>query len=230
MNELEGFADDLLYIPGNHDPITLFNKDKNQLPILSSNLDGNLHMATYQLRKDPDLVIMGLGGCVQNFSQKDGEENREKVWEPFPYKDEDHKEFNEALATLWQLGQSQYPKPGTQFILMTHEGPAECSTAINRYFDYGPEYKNSGKTYFCGNNSLRELLIDNQQNIVCNIHGHAHHGSFIQNIYKPCQPLPVINPGALKLGEFGEMTLGKTITGKWKVFESSKYYLDMAND
>ena len=62
MNELEGFADDLLYIPGNHDPITLFNKDKNKLPILSSNLDGNLHMAAMKLREN--LIIIGLGGSV----------------------------------------------------------------------------------------------------------------------------------------------------------------------
>lgn len=29
MNELEGLADDLLYIPGNHDPSSLFVKDRN---------------------------------------------------------------------------------------------------------------------------------------------------------------------------------------------------------
>ena len=43
MNELEAFADELIYIPGNHDPITMFNKDRNNLPILSSNVEGNIH-------------------------------------------------------------------------------------------------------------------------------------------------------------------------------------------
>ena len=38
------------------------NKDKNKLPILSSNLDGNLHMAAMKLREN--LIIIGLGGSV----------------------------------------------------------------------------------------------------------------------------------------------------------------------
>ena len=47
MNDLEGFAHDLLYIPGNHDPSTLFSKDRNKLPILSSNPDGNINRGIY---------------------------------------------------------------------------------------------------------------------------------------------------------------------------------------
>lgn len=29
MNTVEGFADELLYVPGNHDPSTMFSKDRN---------------------------------------------------------------------------------------------------------------------------------------------------------------------------------------------------------
>jgi hypothetical protein len=64
MNELEGFADDLIYIPGNHDPSTMYNKDRTKLPILTSNVEGNIHRGIYKLRDN--LVIIGLGGCVQN--------------------------------------------------------------------------------------------------------------------------------------------------------------------
>ena len=49
MNDLEGFADDLLYIPGNHDPSSLFARDRNELPILSSNPSGNIHRGIYKL-------------------------------------------------------------------------------------------------------------------------------------------------------------------------------------
>ena len=62
MNELEGFADDLIYIGGNHDPSTMFNSDRSKLPILSSNVEGNIHKGIYKLRDN--LVIIGLGGCV----------------------------------------------------------------------------------------------------------------------------------------------------------------------
>jgi hypothetical protein len=62
MNDLEGFADDLLYIPGNHDPFSLFARDRNELPILSSNPSGNIHRGIYKLHED--LVIIGLGGSI----------------------------------------------------------------------------------------------------------------------------------------------------------------------
>jgi hypothetical protein len=62
MNELEGFADDLFFVPGNRDPAVLFNTDKDQLPILSSNLEANMHMAAVKLREN--LIIVGLGGST----------------------------------------------------------------------------------------------------------------------------------------------------------------------
>jgi Icc-related predicted phosphoesterase len=61
---------------------------------------------------------------------------------------------------------------------------------------------------------------------VCNIHGHSHDGAVTQNIYRSCEPLPVINPGSLAQGEFAEMTINKTILNKWKVQEVNKHFLD----
>ena len=65
MNELEGYADEMVYIPGNHDPESLFNKDRTKLPILSSNVDGNINRGIFRLRED--LIVAGLGGSVQTF-------------------------------------------------------------------------------------------------------------------------------------------------------------------
>ena len=65
MNDLEGFADELIYIPGNHDPSTLFNRDRSKLPIISSNVDANIHMGALKLRDG--LVIVGLGGSVPDY-------------------------------------------------------------------------------------------------------------------------------------------------------------------
>ena len=109
MNELETFADDLIYIPGNHDPSTMYNKDRSKLPILSSNVEGNIHRGIYKLRND--LVIIGLGGCVQNKVQHNGEGELEDCWDPFPYRDKDHKEFNEDLDELWGWTMQEHPDP-----------------------------------------------------------------------------------------------------------------------
>jgi hypothetical protein len=61
-NSLEALGDELIYIGGNHDPITMFSENP---PVLSSNVEGNIHRGSYKLRDD--LVIIGLGGCVQDY-------------------------------------------------------------------------------------------------------------------------------------------------------------------
>ena len=142
----------------------------------------------------------------------------EKCWDPFPYKDEDHEEFAADLAQLWKETEAKIDEK-TQIILMTHEGPYGSSTAQNVYFDRdGIDVT----TYHTGDKSLRELMLANQHRVVCNIHGHSHDGSFIQNIGQPCQVLPVINPGSLGQGEFAELKITKTQQGKWKVTSATK--------
>ena len=69
------------------------------MPVLSSNLDGNLHMSALKLREH--LVLVGLGGCVQDYVKKAGEDELKPCWDPFPYKDPDHRDFNEDLDELW---------------------------------------------------------------------------------------------------------------------------------
>ena len=101
MNELETFGEDLIYIPGNHDPSTMFSKDRSKLPILSSNVEGNIHRGIFKLRDN--LVIIGLGGCVQCKIQRKGEGELEDCvfLDSFPYKDKDYKDFNQDLDELW---------------------------------------------------------------------------------------------------------------------------------
>ena len=93
---------------------------------------------------------------------------------------------------------------------MTHEGPRDHSTSNNKSFT-------DNITFVTGSPHLRDIMINNKSKIVCNVHGHSHDGSVIQNIYKPCEPLPIINPGSLAQGEFGELIIRKTILGRWKV-------------
>ena len=53
--QIAPLANEMFYIPGNHDPIEYFSSDD----------DKNLHKSMAELR--PDLVVLGLGGSVQNY-------------------------------------------------------------------------------------------------------------------------------------------------------------------
>ena len=105
-----------------------------------------------------------------------------------------------------------------QVILMTHEGPQLSSTSKNTYFS------DNNTTYVAGSPALRELILANSDRIVCNIHGHMHDGAFYQNLCKPFNPLPIINPGSLNQSEFGEIEILKK-DGKWKVVSANKIFL-----
>ena len=110
---------------------------------------------------------------------------------------------------------------------MTHEGPQFSSTAKNHYFC--GDHKD--KTFLGGNSLLRDLMISNKSKVVCNIHGHTHDGSNYQNIYKPREPLPTINPGSLTQGEFGQLVLTKgSKSNRWRVESISKHFLDCEED
>ena len=77
----------------------------------------------------------------------------------------------------------QYPDPKTQIMIMTHEGPRGSSTAKIQCF-----HENM-KTYVCGSVDLTQLIINNTERVLCNIHGHTHDGSTVQNIWKMDHPV-----------------------------------------
>ena len=183
----------MLYIPGNHDPLSLFS-GPDAAPKLSTNDGANVHKSIKKV--GDNLYVIGLGGCVQNFVQKDGVGALEKCWDPFPYGEEDHSRFNADLDELW----AKVPE-NAQVIVMTHDGPSGSSTAKNTRFDMNMT------TYHAGSPHLRKLLLQHREQVVCSVHGHTHEGSFIQNISKPAEVLPIINPGSLGQGEFGIITL-----------------------
>lgn len=114
----------------------------------------------------------------------------------------------------------EYPDPKTQVIIMTHEGPFGSSTTLNKQF------YNNETCYHAGSPALKQLILQNQQRVLCNIHGHTHDGASIQNMWKPSEPLNIINPGALSQGEFSEMTI-KYVVGenRWKISEVTKIFI-----
>jgi Icc-related predicted phosphoesterase len=102
---------------------------------------------------------------------------------------------------------------------MTHEGPYGSATSRNHY------YVGEKNVHHAGSSNLRDLLIENQAKVVCNIHGHCHEGAFTQNIHTPSDPLKIINPGALGQKEFGHILIERDMLNKWKVTEACKFYL-----
>jgi len=52
-----------------------------------------------------DLILLGLGGCVQNFMQSSNDAGEfsqlQNCWNPFPYTEPDHSRFNKELEELW---------------------------------------------------------------------------------------------------------------------------------
>ena len=151
-----------MFIPGNHDPIEIFETKDSQELIHRA----NIHKRSLKLADG--LVICGLGGSVQNFIQVDGKGPLNTCWNPFPYKEENHSKFNEDLKQLWD---KTVTDSEDQIVIMTHEGPFLSSTAKNEQF------YNGNTTYFCGSPALKDLMLANHEKIVCNIHGHTHDGS-----------------------------------------------------
>mmetsp|Transcript_5274 Transcript_5274/g.8164 ORF Transcript_5274/g.8164 Transcript_5274/m.8164 type:complete len:132 (+) Transcript_5274:463-858(+) len=130
--------------------------------------------------------------------------------------DVDHSEFNEEISALFEQGMAEFKN--SQFIVLTHEGPFGSPTTKNTYLE-------SNITYHTGNKRLTELLLAHKERVVCNIHGHAHDGAFYFNLNLPRQVLPVINPGAVTQGEFGEVELTRGAQGKWAVSKMEKHLL-----
>jgi nitrite reductase/ring-hydroxylating ferredoxin subunit len=56
---------------------------------------------------------------------------------------------------------------------MTHDGPFGSSSAMNKQF------YNNDTCYHAGAPHLTKLILENQEKILCNIHGHTHDGSFM---------------------------------------------------
>ena len=80
-------------------------------------------------------------------------------------------------------------------------------------------------TYIQGSNKLTDIITSNRDRIVCNVHGHSHEGAFLQTFTKPFKsPLPIINPGSVMSGHFGELFISKPKGGKWKVSQVNKFY------
>jgi len=178
----------IFYIPGNTEPTGTYNY------ILEVPESINLHKRAVQI--DEGLSLIGLGGSIPI-----KEEEKEKILEGYPYTSSE--EFTKDLTGCIESATKTFD-PNTSFLLLTHIGPQEAETA-KVYL--GKEQVNGGCKGF------GELLKSNK--IIGHVHGHS---ALARGLTKPFGPsIPVINPGGLVAGYFGEISLRRGIDGNWKV-------------
>eukprot|EP01027_Heterolobosea_sp_BB2_P003314 GEZU01005039.1.p1 GENE.GEZU01005039.1~~GEZU01005039.1.p1 ORF type:complete len:335 (-),score=54.73 GEZU01005039.1:26-1030(-) len=226
LTALENIHPKVYYIPGNHDPHSLFDSDIGGTPPQLTPLSKNIHGAVISLA--PGLYIAGLGGSVDSFKEEDPKGY--PYWKGFPYPTEAmikdqldqlddrlHAAVNEHLADIGDPSLTSDQDEGNNntnnrnrcVILMTHCGPAGCSTAL-----YEDEKR---LRILMGSSAVRELLESSfmQQHVFLNIHGHTHPGFGVSKVGR----VQVLNPGSLKENRFALLRLRKSSgianSGSW---------------
>ncbi|KAI9145418.1 Metallo-dependent phosphatase-like protein [Paraphysoderma sedebokerense] len=195
---LKNIATRVFYIPGNHDPIELFNGEFGSSKEVEQLVQGtNVHGDVVEIA--PDLFIAGIGGSVDAFNNLNGD----LVWPGCPYNDFS---FKERLTVILNQADEAMAKKSSEtsrpsLILMTHNGPKCSTTEINkRPFDIdGVESTQiqSGSVSLYNFLASKERQTDNK--ILINIHGHSHYSYSLTRIGN----IPIFNPGPMENGRFG---------------------------
>ena len=130
--------------------------------------------------------------------------------EGFPYQKDD--EYTKDLTMCLESAKKTFG-PDTDYLLLTHMGPSE-SPMSDAYI--------AKDKLAVGSKGLAETL--KKGGVIGHIHGHS---ALNEGLAKPFgADLPIINPGGLVGGRFGELTLIRGMSGKWKVGEVKFHNLE----
>ena len=218
LKKLEQIAP-VLYIPGNNEPYTIYEKNSPKLTKISSNIHNN-----YIKIKD-DLYILGIGGCVPILNG--GKYDKNVI--PFSTLNTSNVIQNGFPYNLPQFGLNNYKKSDEWFgndiknilnnvkkeakdkeyqtILLSHIGPLYSWTNAQQQLGTGEHW------LYLGSMELENIFI-NDENLILDIHGHIHPS---RGIVTMIPGKTVVNPGAIINGFYGELNLIKDINNKWKV-------------
>jgi Icc-related predicted phosphoesterase len=217
LKKLEKIAP-VLYIPGNNEPYTIYEKNSPKLTSASKNIHNN-----YIKIKD-DLYIMGIGGCVPILNGGKYDKNiipfstlntSNVIQNGFPYNLPQYGLDNYKKSDEWfgndikniindvkkNAGNNEY-----QTILLSHNGPLYSWTNAQQQLGTGEHW------LYLGSMELEKIFI-NDEHLILDIHGHIHPSRVINTLIPG---KTIINPGAIINGFYGELTL-KKIDNKWTV-------------
>ena len=204
IHELENICDKVIYVPGNHDTSTMYD----EVPVQLTEKSINLHMKTFKL--DDDLILLGVGGSISSPSTSEVNihsyhiDNWDNIeWKGYPYMNDINKPlftpcdklFGEALTKAWD---TLVPNDNSKVILITHNGTFSCdkTNAISG---------SSSKVIYSGSLELDEFIINHNDRIIANIHGHTHQGKGMGRMNKT----EIINVGDAQNGHWGKVVLVK---------------------
>eukprot|EP00117_Sycon_ciliatum_P001120 scpid87315/ scgid6916/ len=191
------------YIPGNHDPRSMFG---DWSPMSKSSV--MIHKSL--CRVTPSLVLAGFGGSVPGYV------HGQQVWKGYPFNSNEEMETElrplmEAIAKEPASGSD----PGTlhvgdSVLFVSHVGPDGSDTALDRSCHGTPQNSvHGGSTYWGKAITGQEV----QCSVVLNIHGHTHAGYGYSHI----GAVPIINPGSLKEKRYGRLVVRHGECGRWQV-------------
>jgi Icc-related predicted phosphoesterase len=179
----------VFYLPGNTEPTSLYSYGF-EIPNAI-----NIHKRAVQL--DESLILVGLGGAIPISKDK------KDILEGFPYKNDE--DFSKDVNACLESASKKFGND-VDYILLTHIGPS-ASTTSDVLLE--KEKLNAGSA------GLSETLKKHNETLLCHIHGHS---SYLEGMSKPFGPsCPVINPGGIIAGHFGELSLFRGPNGRWSV-------------
>jgi len=198
---LENVCGRVVYIPGNHDAkTTLVEKQQSRLTMHSI----NLHYKC--LRVAPDLVLVGLGGSIPAY------QGTEVCWVGYPFASEEQIQASLEKVLKGDVAPASVKEDrineADTIVLVTHTGPYSASTTVDQVIvDAEPIHS--------GSKALKSILLEPvyQKKILLNIHGHTHHALGLTRVGK----IFVLNPGSLRTGHFGLLSLKKLPEGRWQI-------------
>lgn len=214
ISYLENMCLNVIYIGGNHDPVTLFNTEGPTLSIRSI----NLHKNHFKLAND--LYVIGIGGALPGItSHYDitdpnfipfGDVSNKLAWEGFPYNETSYHSADKAYLNDLEIMMNNYKThieennttPNIKVVLLTHNGPFYSNTAASEF---------DSKMIYSGSQNLQKFLQKNNKEIFINIHGHTHQGK--GNILS--SGVNIINPGPLTCGNFAILKLKRNFNDEW---------------
>ena len=217
LKKLEQIAP-VLYIPGNNEPYTIYEKNSLKLTNISENIHNNFK------KIKNDLYVIGLGGCTPILNGGVYDKNiipfstlniSNVIQNGFPYNlpqygldnyKKSDEWFGNDIKQLIEKVKKDAHNNNYQSLLLSHIGPLYSWTNAQQQLGSGEHW------LYLGSMQLENILI-NDENLFLNIHGHIHPS---RGIVTMIPGKTVINPGAIINGFFAELTLKKE-NNKWNI-------------